>query len=79
MPNAFHLQGPHHKFYPDFLCMLTDGRYLAVEYKGKDRATNEDSKTKKQVGQLWADASGGKCLFAMPTGKNFSEIDSLIA
>jgi type III restriction enzyme len=78
MPNAFHMQGPHHKFYPDFLCLLTDGRYLAVEYKGKDRVTNEDSKTKRQVGQLWADASGGKCLFAMPTERNFTEIDKLI-
>ena len=78
MPNAFFLQGPHHKFYPDFLCMLDDGRYLAVEYKGKDRISSEDSQMKKRVGALWADASAGKCLFAMPTDRKFAELDQLI-
>lgn len=77
-PNSFWLQGPHHKFYPDFLCLLTDGRYLAVEYKGADRITTEDSRDKKRVGELWASASGGKCLFVMPTARNFSEIDRAI-
>ncbi|MFZ3034782.1 MAG: hypothetical protein WA138_12310, partial [Parvibaculum sp.] len=76
-PNAFWLQGPHHKFYPDFICLLKDGRYAAIEYKGGDRITNEDSKDKMLVGKFWADASSGKCLFVMPTRRNFAEIDQL--
>ncbi len=37
-------------FYPDFVVELTDGRLLAVEYKGEAYATNDDSREKKQVG-----------------------------
>src|SRR3954452_16996266 len=33
--SSFWLQTPHDKFYPDFVAMLTDGRILVVEYKGK--------------------------------------------
>lgn len=34
-PTSFRLQTSTDWFYPDFLCQLTDGRVLAVEYKGK--------------------------------------------
>ena len=53
------------RFYPDFVCRLKDGRTLVVEYKGEVYKTNDDSGEKRQVGQLWADLSGGKCLFIM--------------
>ncbi|MDA8248061.1 MAG: hypothetical protein M0Z28_02690 [Rhodospirillales bacterium] len=53
------------KFYPDFVAELMDGRTFAVEHKGKDRATNDDSKEKRNVGDLWEEKSGGKALFLM--------------
>ncbi|MBU0791290.1 MAG: hypothetical protein KKC55_12525 [Gammaproteobacteria bacterium] len=42
---------------------LTDGRLLAVEYKGEVYASNDDSREKKQVGDRWEKSSGGQCLF----------------
>ena len=71
-PNAFWLQLSGARFYPDFIAMLTDGRILVVEYKGAFLA--DGAKEKLMVGQLWAEASGGQCLFAMPTGQDFSGI-----
>lgn len=50
-------------FYPDFVAELTDGRLLAVEYKGEPYKTNDDSREKKQVGDQWEKSSGGRCLF----------------
>ena len=60
------------KFYPDFVAELTDGRILALEHKGKIYATNDDSKEKCNVGDLWEAKSDGKALFLMTvleTGK----------
>ena len=53
------------KFYPDFVAELTDGRILVVEHKGKVYATNDDSKEKCNIGDLWEEKSDGKALFLM--------------
>lgn len=50
-------------FYPDFVVVLNDGRILVIEYKGEPYKTNDDSKEKKNLGELWAEKSNGKCLF----------------
>lgn len=50
-------------FYPDFVAELTDGRVLAVEYKGEPYKTNDDSREKQQVGHQWEQSSDGRCLF----------------
>ncbi|MDT7516052.1 DEAD/DEAH box helicase [Rhodoferax mekongensis] len=50
-------------FYPDFVAELTDGRVLVIEYKGEPYKTNDDSREKRQVGEQWEKASGGRCLF----------------
>lgn len=71
---SFRLQTSTDWFYPDFLCQLTDGRVLAVEYKGKDRYTAEDAEGKRAVGAVWASRSANRCLFAMPTAGEFSAI-----
>lgn len=52
-------------FYPDFVVVLNDGRILVIEYKGEPYKTNDDSKEKKNLGELWAEKSNGKCLFLM--------------
>lgn len=71
--NSFWLQLPSGKFYPDFVALLTDGRRMAVEYKGGH--LEEESKPKRDIGQLWADASGGECVFAMPVNNDLQAID----
>ena len=52
------------KFYPDFVVKLKDGSYAAIEYKGEDRKTNDDSRAKNLVGELWQRQRGGKFLLA---------------
>lgn len=47
-PNAFWFQLPSGRFHHYFVAMLTDGRILAVEYKGKHLA--EDAKDKRIIG-----------------------------
>jgi type III restriction enzyme len=75
---SFWLQTSTDKFYPDFVCKLKDGRYLAVEYKGADRWSNDDSKEKRCPGELWALKSGGQCLFVMPKGKDWGAIKAAV-
>ncbi len=79
-PNhSFWLQTPTDRFYPDFVCLLHDGRYLVVEYKGEDRWSNDDSREKRLIGDVWAKKSGGRCLFSMPKGsQGIGEIRNLI-
>lgn len=62
---SFWLPLAHNRFYPDFVCELTDGRMLVVEYKGEAYASNDDSAEKRAVGELWAKSSQGRCLFIM--------------
>ena len=75
--NSFWLQLPNGKFYPDFVALLEDGRILVVEYKGEH--LYEAEKTKRIIGEVWAEKSNGKCLFCMPTGKNFNIIQQTVA
>lgn len=65
---AFHLPLANgHKFFPDFVALLDDGRVFVIEYKGEALKTNDDSKEKMEVGQLWEKHSNGKALFLMAT------------
>ncbi len=53
------------RFYPDFVCELTDGRLFVAEYKGAHLRALPKEIEKGQVGQVWAEASKGQCVFAM--------------
>ena len=75
---SFWLQTATDKFYPDFVCKLKDGRFLIVEYKGGDRWSDDDSKEKRALGELWAKRSGGTCLFVMPKGKDLQAISNIL-
>ena len=75
---SFWLQTATDKFYPDFVCKLKDGRFLVVEYKGADRWSNDDSKEKRRLGELWALKSNGQCLFVMPKGQGLDSIKNLV-
>ena len=72
--HSFWLQTSTDKFYPDFVCLLNDGRYLVVESKGTYLWTAEDAKEKRKIGKLWEKRSGGSCLFIMPKGPNLEAI-----
>lgn len=71
---SFRLQTSKDWFYPDFVCLLMDGRVLAVEYKGKHLFDGVDAEEKRAVGAVWASRSNGRCLFVMPTAGDFSGI-----
>lgn len=62
---AFWLQTATDRFYPDFVALLKDGRYLVVEYKGADRMEMPDTKEKKALGELWETRSKGRCIFRL--------------
>jgi len=72
--SSFWLQTSTDRFYPDFVAQLDDGRILVVESKGEHLWSNDDSKEKRAVGELWADRSNGRCLFVMPKGRDWSAI-----
>ena len=69
MPNqpgaSFWLPTSTDRFYPDFVAELNDGKIFVVEYKGKPYVTNDDSKEKRNLGELWEERSNGKGLFLM--------------
>jgi type III restriction enzyme len=62
---GFWLPLANRNFYPDFVAELTDGRTLVVEHKGEVYATNDDSKEKSNIGDLWEEKSDGKAFFLM--------------
>lgn len=62
---AFWLQTSTDKFYPDFVALLHDGRYLVVEYKGERDLTTDDTKEKRMLGELWEARSRGRCIFRL--------------
>lgn len=70
-PGSFRLQTSSDWFYPDFICKLKKGRVAAIEYKGGDRITDDDSKEKMAIGAVWQARSKGRCIFVMPSNRNF--------
>lgn len=77
---AFWLPTSSDRFYPDFVALLSDGRFLDAEYKGANIAPEEsrDSAEKQTIGQLWEARSAGRCLFRMLTLVNMqAELDGI--
>ena len=62
---SFWLPTSTDRFYPDFVALLQDGRIFVIEYKGGDRVTTDDTKEKRNIGELWAVKSDGQGLFLM--------------
>ena len=77
-PTSFRLQTSTDWFYPDFICQLEDGRVLAVEYKGRHLFGAPDADEKRDIGNLWASRSQGRCIFVMPSNSNFNEVEMRI-
>ena len=66
------------RFYPDFVIKLTNGNYAAIEYKGEQLKTNDDSKEKNLVGELWQEKNGGKFLMATRRDDNGRDLSTQI-
>ncbi|MEE9910979.1 MAG: restriction endonuclease subunit R [Deltaproteobacteria bacterium] len=49
---------------------LKDGRIWVIEYNGAHLADSQDTKEKKNIGELWAEKSKGKGLFLMAEKMN---------
>ncbi len=64
-PQSFWLPTASDKFYPDFVALLNDERFIVVEYKGALLAGTgvDDTNEKRAIGRLWESRSGGKGLF----------------
>jgi type III restriction enzyme len=67
---SFWLPTSTDRFYPDFVAELGDGRIWVIEYKGAHLADSQDTKEKKNIGELWAEKSKGKGLFLMAEKMN---------
>lgn len=72
--HSFWLQTSTDRFYPDFVCELVDDHFLVVELKGFDRWSDDDSKEKRAVRQIWEEKSNGQCLFVMPKWLDWNAI-----
>jgi type III restriction enzyme len=55
---------------------LKNGITLAVEYKGKHIA--EHDKEKRQIGELWARRSNGRCRFVWVEDKNWQILQQAV-
>ncbi|MFM2111956.1 MAG: hypothetical protein RLZZ271_616 [Pseudomonadota bacterium] len=64
-PYGFSLATSRGRFFPDFVAELMDGRIAVIEYKGAHLVNDPYEIEKRQVGELWARNSKGRCLFAM--------------
>ena len=76
---SFWIQTATDKFYPDFVCKLTNGKNLVVEYKAASYGDKADTDEKERLGELWAARSRGACLFLMIRGpQELGKIDDLV-
>ncbi|HLU06940.1 MAG TPA: DEAD/DEAH box helicase family protein [Woeseiaceae bacterium] len=74
--SSFFLQKADGRFYPDFVCALPDDRILVVEYKGaRDWANAQDD---RDIGDLWAELSNGKCRFVMVGNREWHRLETVL-
>jgi type III restriction enzyme len=52
---------------------------VVVEYKVEDRWSDDDSREKRIIGEVWEMRSSGKCLFAMPKGQDWEAVRQKIS
>lgn len=83
-PCGFALATSRGRFFPDFVAEPRDGRVAVVEYKGAHLLNEPYEIEKRQIGELWASKSGGKCVFGqIARDKNgvgvAGQLDALLA
>jgi superfamily II DNA or RNA helicase len=62
------------KFYPDFVAHTKKGNIIALEWKGGDRVSNEDTGYKVAIGDKWAELGKGKLHFFLVHNGNIEEV-----
>jgi len=72
--DPFYIQGwRKNKFYPDFVAVTKRGVVIALEWKGEDRLSNEDTTYKVEIGEVWEKLGGGKSYFFLVNNQNIEE------
>jgi len=73
--DPFYIQGwKRGKFYPDFIAVTKKGQIIALEWKGADRISNEDTAYKIEIGEIWSKLGGGKLHFFLVHTGNVEEV-----
>lgn len=73
--DPFYIQGWRKgKFYPDFVAMTKKGNIVALEWKGEDRISNEDTAYKVEIGNIWEKLGRGKTHFFLVHNGNVEEV-----
>jgi len=73
--DPFYIQGWHKgKFYPDFVAITKKGNIVALEWKGEDRVSNEDTAYKVEIGNIWGKLGRGKTHFFLVHNGNTEEV-----
>jgi superfamily II DNA or RNA helicase len=73
--DPFYIQGWRKgKFYPDFVAVTKKGNIVALEWKGEDRISNEDTASKVEVAEEWQKLGKGKLHFFLVHNGNVDEV-----
>lgn len=73
--DPFYIQGWRKgKFYPDFVAVTKKGVVVALEWKGGDRVSNEDTAYKVEIGELWEKLGANKLRFFLVHTGNVEEV-----
>ncbi|MCL4354844.1 MAG: DEAD/DEAH box helicase family protein [Patescibacteria group bacterium] len=73
--DPFYIQGwKKGKFYPDFVAVTETGKIIALEWKGEDRVSNEDTKYKEEIAKVWQELGNGKLYFFLVHNENIEEV-----
>lgn len=79
-PCGFGLPTSRGRFYADFVAELADGRVALLEFKGAHLQNDPYEIEKRQVGELWARASGGQAVFGWLTFEGLAQqLDTALA
>lgn len=78
-PTSFSLPTSKHRFYPDFLIRMEDGRILIVEYKGAKLYDEPDEVEKRRIGEVWARRAGKQFRFVMPKQRDWGAIRAALS
>lgn len=77
--DPFYIQGWRKgKFYPDFVAVTKKGVVVALEWKGGDRVSNEDTAYKVEIGEIWEKLGKGKLRFFLVHTGNTEEVLSAL-
>ncbi len=73
--DPFYIQGwKKGKFYPDFVAVTKKGNIVALEWKGEDRISNEDTSYKVEIAKEWEKLGKGKTHFFLVHNGKVDEV-----